>query len=287
MFWLAPPLRVAHVVLRPLVVLAGAVTRFTSRLIGVRVPLDQVLRRDFELLLEEHREIDATPDDAGEAVLTNVLTLGSRRAADVMTPRADIACVSETATLGALRSAFVASGHSRLPVVRGTLDEVVGLAFAFDLFDAPESLATMTRPVRTVPATQPVPSLLREMLDRGESLVVVVDEYGATTGVVTREDLLEELFGEMRDEHDESEADDDVYREGDAVVADARVPLDDLRERTGLVVPDGPYETLGGYLLDALGHVPPEGSRHDIGAHRVTILAATKSRITRVRMEPR
>ncbi len=285
-FWLAAPLRVAHVVLRPLVALAGFVTRAASGMIGVRVPPEQVLRRDFELLLEEHREIDATPDDEAEAVLANVLTLGRRRVADVMTQRGDIACVPETASLDAVRQAFVASGHSRLPVVRGSLDTVVGLAFAFDLFDTPDSLAAMTRPVRTVPALQFVPSLLREMLDRGESLVVVVDEYGVTAGVATREDLLEELFGDMRDEHDEGEADDDVHREGESLVADARTPLDALRATYGLDVPDsGDFETLGGYLLDALGSVPPEGSVHTVGPHRVTILGATPSRITRVRIE--
>ena len=284
-FWLAPPLRLAYVVLRPLVAVAGMATTAASHLVGVRVPMDQVLRRDFELLLEEHREIDATPDADAEAVLANVLTLGQRRVSDVMTPRSELATVDVTATLDDARAAFVASGHSRLPVVRASLDTVVGLAFAFDLFDAPASLAAMTRPVRTVPATQTVPALLREMLDRGESLVVVVDEYGATAGVATREDLLEELFGDMRDEHDAGEPE-DVEHEGAAYVVDARTTIEDLRERHGLALPMGDYDTVGGYLLDVLGFVPPEGSVHVLDDHRVTILSATPSRIGRVRFDP-
>lgn len=284
-FWLAPPLRLAYLVLRPLVALAGLATKAASRLVGVRVPMDQVLRRDFELLLEEHREIDATPDADAEAVLANVLSLGQRRVSDVMTPRSELAYVDVGATLEAARDAFVQSGHSRLPVVRGSLETVVGLVFAFDLFDAPASLADMMRPVRTVPETQSVPALLREMLDRGESLVVVVDEYGGTAGVATREDLLEELFGDMRDEHDAGETD-EVEHEGAAYVVDARTSIDDLRERHGLALPTGDYDTVGGYLLDVLGVVPPEGSVHVIGPHRVTILKATASRIARVRFDP-
>lgn len=284
-FWLAPPLRFAHALLRPLVAVAGLATTAASRLVGVRVPMDQVLRRDFELLLEEHREIDATPDADAEAVLANVLALGQRRVSDVMTPRSEIAYVDAGASLDDARAVFVESGHSRLPVVRGSLDAVAGLLFAFDLFDAPPSLSAMTRPVRTVPATQPAPALLREMLDRGEGLVVVVDEYGATAGVATREDLLEELFGDMRDEHDTGEPD-DVEHDGDALVVDARTTLDDLRERHGLALPPGDYDTVGGYLLDALGTVPPTGSVHTVGPHRVTVLDATASRIARVRFEP-
>ncbi len=284
-FWLAPPLRLAYLVLRPLVALAGLATKAASRLVGVRVPMDQVLRRDFELLLEEHREIDATPDADAEAVLANVLSLGQRRVSDVMTPRSELAYVDVGATLEAARDTFVQSGHSRLPVVRGSLETVVGLVFAFDLFDAPASLADMMRPVRTVPETQSVPALLREMLDRGESLVVVVDEYGGTAGVATREDLLEELFGDMRDEHDAGETD-EVEHEGAAYVVDARTSIDDLRERHGLALPTGDYDTVGGYLLDVLGVVPPEGSVHVLGSHRVTILKATASRIARVRFDP-
>jgi CBS domain containing-hemolysin-like protein len=290
---LAVPLKLTYWVFWPLIKLAGWVSGLAVRALGARGDtMQQFLRRDFELVLRESRETGQIElDDEESEILSNVFELRSLRVKDSMVPRTDIRAVDETASLTEVRDLFVETGFSRLPVYRDNVDRVVGVVLAHDLFHAPDDLKAITRSVRVVPESKPAKDLLFTFL-RGDddgprtgssTLAVVVDEYGGTAGIVTLEDLLEELFGDIRDEHDAVTA---PVRQLEPGVwhVHGRVELDDLTAETGIELPEGDYETVAGYLLATVGSVPEVRTQVEQDGFRFTVLQASPSRIEAVRI---
>lgn len=288
LFWLAGPLRLAYYALWPIIKLAGWASGLLVRAVGT--PADtfrQFLRRDFELVIRESRETGTLDlDDEESEILSNVFEMRTLRVKDSMVSRTEIVAVDEAATIGEVRRVFIETGHSRLPVYRGTIDRVVGVVLAHDLFHMPETLGSILRPVRMVPESKPVRDLLSDFLRGGASMAVAVDEHGGTAGVVTIEDLLEELFGDIRDEHDPAAA--PIRRLDDhTFLVHGRVELDALAGATGVRLPEGDYDTVAGCLLAHAGHVPAEGEEFRLNSVRLTVATATASRIESVRIATR
>ncbi|HEX8384621.1 MAG TPA: hemolysin family protein [Rubricoccaceae bacterium] len=288
LFALAGPLRLAYYALWPLIKVAGWTSGLLVRAVGTPADsLRQFLRRDFELAIRESRETGTLDlDDEESEILSNVFEFRALRVKDSMVPRTDICAVDETATVEEVRQRFIETGHSRLPVYRGTIDRVVGVALAHDLFHSPDSLAAILRPVRMVPESKPVRDLLSDFLRGGASMAVAVDEHGGTAGVVTIEDLLEELFGDIRDEHDAAAA--PIRRLDDhTFLVHGRVELDELADGTGIRLPEGDYDTVAGCLLAHAGHVPAEGEEFVLDGLRLTVATAAANRIEAVRIATR
>lgn len=258
---------------------------------GARKPEDR-LRDELEELLEEHAE---TPVDREErALLGNILTVGELRVDDVEVPRADIIAVEEDITLDELVRAFADAGHSRLPVYRDSLDQVLGMVHIKDLMpywkgEKPFKLADVVRKVLFVPPSMPVLDLLLQMRARRLHLALVVDEYGGVDGLVTIEDLVEQIVGEIHDEHDDAEMPTLVTRPGGVIEADARCPVADLEAQIGrsLISPEQHEEidTLGGLVFSLVGRVPQRGElvRHPSGL-AFEVLDADPRRIKRLRV---
>jgi CBS domain containing-hemolysin-like protein len=183
------------------------------------------------------------------------------------------------------------SGHSRYPVYRGSVDHPLGVLYAKDLFRFIENgghvegklEALLRTPVYFAAESQKISSLLRQMQARRTHLTIVVDEYGGTSGMVTLEDIIEEIVGEIRDEHDPEEAPVREISPG-RFLARAEVSVHDLSEITGLQLPDGAsgYESLGGMLVDLAGRVPRSGETIAIGDHQLIVRASDDRRVTRV-----
>ena len=210
---------------------------------------------------------------------------------EVMTPRPDIVAIRADATIGDLRALFREQEYSRFPVYRENLDNIVGVVFVKDLIqlmdgtapnDAP--LERLVRPATFVPGTKRVPELLKEFQGKQVQIAIVVDEYGGTAGLVTIEDLLEEIVGEIRDEYDvETEP---VVDEGAGTfVFSAKVSIDEFRERLGVEIEeDEGFETVGGYVLTRVGRVPAIGETFDIDGLVIEVLEAERRRIHKVRV---
>ena len=283
-FVLALPLWLTYGLLLPLVKLAGWTSQTLVRLLRAdAVPFSQFPRRAFELIIEESRESGALELDEGETeILSNVLDLHTMRVKESMTPRTDIVAVDENTSLEAFRQQCIESGYSKVPVYRDNIDIIVGIAFAYDLFNDPPSLEAMMRPAKFVPESKPSKDLLQEFLDTNSSIVIVIDEYGGTAGLITREDLLEELFGDIQDEFD---SEDVVMRklDTDTFLASGRAEIDELNERYDLDLPEGDYETVAGYLLEHRGTIPDPQDEFEVAGYRFIILQATANRIDLVR----
>jgi len=229
------------------------------------------------------------PAAAESKLLRSVVDFGETLVREVMTPRPDIVAIRSDATIDQLRQIVVEQEYSRLPVYTDNLDNIVGLVIVKDLIQQPEQLpgsTTVSRIMRQasfVPETKRVLDVLREFQQKRVQLAIVVDEYGGTAGLVTVEDVVEELVGEIRDEYDiEAEP---IVREGDnKFVFSAKVAISDLIDRLGVEIEDGEFETVGGYVLARVGRVPAVGERFTFDGMEVEILEAERRRIHKVRL---
>jgi CBS domain containing-hemolysin-like protein len=204
-----------------------------------------------------------------------------------MTPRPDIVAIQESASVPELRALFREQEYSRFPVYKENLDNILGVIRVKDLLQldhaATDSIVPLIRPATFVPETKRVPELLKEFQRKQVQMAIVVDEYGGTAGLVTIEDLLEEIVGEIRDEDDvESEP---IVDEGQgSFVFSAKVSFDDLRDRLDLEIESEGFETVGGYILSRVGRVPAVGETLDVDGLAVEVLEAERRRIHKVRI---
>jgi CBS domain containing-hemolysin-like protein len=265
---------------------------------------EPTLREQLEEKITEHEE-DA--DEGGESdddgdltarervMLRNLLHFSEHRVDDVMVPRSDIIGISETASFAECVAAFVEHGHSRMPVYQETLDHIIGMIHIKDVFmvlaeskKAPPSLEAFIRQPRFVPQSMGVMELLEEMRRTRTHLAIVIDEYSGTEGMVTIEDLVEEIVGEIEDEHDDEP--ESLFFEVSPGVwdADARTELDDIAEAVDakLSEVDEDVDTLGGLAFVIAGQVPQAGEilLHSESGWKIEILEGDERRVTRVRL---
>ena len=222
-------------------------------------------------------------------LLQSIVDFGDTLVREVMTPRPDIVAIQGDASVTDLRALFREQEYSRFPVYKENLDNILGLIRVKDLLKIDAAaldrhpIASLIRPATFVPETKRVPELLKEFQRKQVQMAIVVDEYGGTAGLVTIEDLLEEIVGEIRDEDDvESEP---IVEEGQgAFVFSAKVSFDDLRERLDLEIESEGFETVGGYILSRVGRVPAVGETLDVDGLSVEVLEAERRRIHKVRI---
>jgi magnesium and cobalt exporter, CNNM family len=284
-FFLAVPLRATYFLLLPLIKVAGWVSELLiSFARGNDAAHTRFIRSDFELMIEESKLSGELGLDQEEStLLSNVFAMSSIRVKESMVPRTEMAAVDQNIPLDMLLQEFLRTGHSKLPVYRDNIDHIVGVAFAYDMFDEPASLAEIVREPTFIPETKLSKEQLKDFLDAKTSIAIVIDEYGGTAGLVTAEDLLEELFGDIQDEFD---TDPHVIRQEnpDTLVVSGRLELDELEEKHQWSLPDGDYETLAGYLLERLGTIPAAGDEIEADGFRFSILEATANRVELIRI---
>ena len=221
-------------------------------------------------------------------LLQSIVDFGDTLVREVMTPRPDIVAIRDTATVGDVRGLFREQEYSRFPVFKDSLDNIAGFVFVKDLVvlstaDDARLVTTLLRPAVFVPETKRVPELLKQFQRQQTQCAIVVDEYGGTAGLVTIEDLLEEIVGEIRDEYDvESEP---IVDEGNGRwVFSGKVDIDEVQQRLDVEIERAGFETVGGYLLSHLGRVPAKGEKFDIDGIHVEVIDAERRRVNKVRM---
>ena len=253
----------------------------------------ETVREALEELIEERDGAELPIDDHERQLLGNILHLRGVTAADVKVPRADIVAVEARTPLPDLIRLFLECGHSRLPVYRRTLDDVIGMVHIKDLLEVlgqgkPFNLARMARRVQFVAPSMRVTDLLLEMRLRRAHLALVVDEYGGIDGLVTIEDLVEQIVGEIEDEHDRGSDPDLIVHPDGSLEADARADIDEFEARVGPVLTEeerDEVETLGGLVFFVAGRVPARGELigHPSGLE-FEVLDADPRRVKRVRV---
>jgi CBS domain containing-hemolysin-like protein len=274
-------------VLAPLASFFGAITRGILRLL--RVPIrgssDAVTDADIRALAElGHR--DGQIEEVEREIIDALFDLADRPIREVMTPRVDIVSLTDPVAMDEVRSAVAATGHSRFPVTRGDLDDLVGMLFVKDLLQrtadaSSDDIVALLRYPQYMPETATILDALTEMRQRRFAIACVVDEHGGVEGIITAKDLLAELVGELQDEYDPGVA--SVVRIGpNQWVADGRLPIEDLASEIGHALPGGQYSTVAGFFMAVAGHVPDEGDAIDVGRIRLTILDMERNRVDRI-----
>lgn len=274
----------------------GPVTRWIARTVSsTKQPAAPAQTDDAEA---EASEIAQSYLDAGgqegniegeeRKLLQSIVDFGDTIVREVMTPRPDIVAIRDTSTIGDLRALFREQEYSRFPVYKENLDNIAGFAFVKDLVllgaaDDARPITTLLRPALVVPETKRVPELLKMFQGQQQQCAIVVDEYGGTAGLVTAEDLLEEIVGEIRDEYDvESES---IVDEGNgSFLFSGKVDIDEVVERLKVPIEREGFETVGGFLLSHIGRVPAVGERFDIDGLSVEVIDAERRRINKVRI---
>ncbi|HEX2218651.1 MAG TPA: hemolysin family protein [Gemmatimonadales bacterium] len=257
------------------------VLRPWSRVLGLLLPARTAKRpTDLRAIWREGAAVGLRADD--ELVMVGgVMAFSVRPVREVMTPRTDIVAVDEDADLDDIRAVFAQSGYSRIPVYRDTLDEIVGMLHAFDLFKLRPGDPLPVRPVAMTPASRTCGDLLLDMQRERRHLAVVLDEFGGTQGIVTLEDLLEELVGEIFDEHDEEIR---VEPPGGPTIfeTDGNLPPEALEERFGVTLPRGRSTTVAGMVVEWAGRIPNPGERFIVRGLEIDVIEASPTRIERL-----
>lgn len=286
--WLA---FVFYILLYPLSKFVTLLSRRTLRLFGIKT----AVRRDKTLfnkadLMSLSNEVSGSENDEKEyehemEIFQNALDFSEVLVRECMVPRTDLVAVEENDPFDALHQAFIRSRHSRILIYRGTIDQIVGYVHSKDLFAGHKSIGELLRPIHRVPETMPAQTLLALFTKQKKALSVVVDDYGGTAGLVTVEDIIEEIFGEIHDEHDRDDMV-DIRLSNTEFEFSGRIEIKYINKTYDLDMPESDdYETLAGYITHHNENIPQQGDVLQFDRFRFHILKTSATKIDLVRMK--
>jgi len=278
-------------VARPVIWLLSACTNGVVRVLGgdPNAGRESISEDELRGLVAAHESL--TVDE--RRLIDEVFAAGERSVSEVMIPRTEVTFLEAQLTVSRAVKLAGDSPHSRYPVIGQSSDDVLGFVHIRDLLlnpngseDRSQQVRDLVREVKVLPGSKKVLAALSEMRRESHHLAIVVDEYGGTNGIVSLEDLIEEVIGDIRDEYDEADRASPRLT-GGAVEVDGRCNLDEFAELTGVHLPDGPYETAAGFIIAQLGRLPAVGDRAEVGSHSVEVIEVEGRRAARLRVEPR
>lgn len=284
------PLRLFYYLLSPVILLTTGIAAGVLRPFGIRAQewRSRLTKDQLKLLLTSEGERSGAVDEEETRLISGIFEFGLTTAGEVMVPRTDIVGVSPDSTVGEAVDLVRSHGFSRLPVLSGDRDRIEGMVHSRDLLGTPKdrSISELIRPVPYMPETKTCDDLFRELQARRQHMAAIIDEHGSLAGIVTLEDLLEELVGEIEDEYDVRKAliqriDDDLF------MVDGRAEVDAFEETLGVELPEGDYNTVGGLICAELGRIPEQGDEAVIGGLEFRIISATPTRVGKVRVRKR
>lgn len=287
-----PFLHVVHIVLHPLAHFLGLFHGLVRRLAGAppETKDNEAEQLEQEILsVVSEGEAQGFVDQEEKDMIESIIELDERQVGQIMTPRTEMVALPSTATLFEAKELIAREGHSRIPIYEESLDHMLGVLYAKDLlnFDRTDDFdaTRVMRKVPYVPETKPLRDLLRDFRHSKVHIAIVLDEYGGTAGLITIEDIVEELIGDIADEF-EPPAPESIQRVDEQTVdVDARLSVKDLNDELNLMLPeDQDYETVGGFVFSTLGHIPQAGEELDYANVRIRVLDAEERKINRLRL---
>jgi len=248
----------------------------------------KITTEEIHELIEASEEEGLVNEEESE-MIRSIFSLSTTVVREIMVPRTDIACVSVEATVRELLETIITCGHSRIPVYEHSIDNIIGLLYAKDLLkywgtDQEQlQVRSIVRPPYFIPETKNLEQLLQEFKRKHVHLAIVIDEYGGTSGLITIEDLLEQIVGDIQDEYDREEALFEVNADG-SITADARMPVEDLEEHFGVEIERDKFDTIGGFIFHLTGKIPAIGDVVEGAGLQLTIIDADERKIIKVRI---
>ena len=246
------------------------------QLVFTKAELGHFITEQLETV-KENEEVDAEIQ-----IFQNALDFHNVRAREAMIPRTDIFSIDVEDSVKNLKDLFVETGLSKIMVFKDSLDDIIGYVHAFELFKNPKSIRSILLPIEVVPETMTINDILNDLTKKQKSVAIVLDEYGGTSGLITIEDIIEELFGDIEDEHDSTELIENKINDREFELS-ARLEVDYINETYNLELPeDDAYETLGGLIVDSIENIPQKGEIIDIDNFQFTITEVSSSKIEKV-----
>lgn len=284
------PLRMIYFVLYPIIVISQWVSTWLLKLIGAGTESTEQLfrRQDVEMIFKELRDSGGSEDldEDDSTILHNVLELSNKRVKESMIPRTEIEAIDKDSSIEDARNLFISTGHSKLPVYEKNIDNVIGVIFAHDLFNQPDGIMDIIRPVKLVPVSKKSKDLLTEFRQDNMSIAIVLDEYGGTAGMMTIEDVLEEVVGDIQDEYDVDEHFIKQLSEN-VFVLSAGLEIEELQEKYPQILEGmepNEFETVAGLIIHELGRIPKVNEEVLVGRLKFIISKATQSRLEIVKL---
>lgn len=287
---IAFPLRMTNRLLWPLIVIADRISAMLVKLLKIENEKSSKAYRlqDMAIVFRELSESGGSHeiDQDDTELLQNVLELTNKRVRETMVPRTEIIAIEKNSSVEELNRVFVESGYSKIPVYQDTIDDIIGVVFAYDLFGYPKNIADIIRPVKLIPSSKKSKDLLTEFRQSNISVAIIIDEYGGTAGMVTIEDLIEEVVGDIQDEYDK---DDEIIKKisDNTYLISGTVELDELTDEYPEVVLDqtmGDFETVAGYIIHHIGRIPKINEELQILGNSFIILKATQSKLETIKL---
>ncbi len=280
----ALPLRIIAFVLYPFIKIFSSVSSFLSNSSNLKADKVKFLfsKEEFDVLIQESHKAGMV-DKKESDIISKVLSLGDQRVYEAMRPRTEIVGIEINSSIEEALLLFIDSGYSKLPVYDENLDNIKGIIYSNDFFRSPENIKEILHEAVFVPETKKSFEMLNEFLNRQVTIAVVIDEFGGTAGIVTMEDIFEEMFGEIKDEYDIEE--DTIKKISDNVyIISGKAEIDFINEGYNLNIPAGDYETIAGYITARLGRIPLQGETVSFDGFTILIARANQIRIDSVRL---
>ena len=246
---------------------------------------DLIDKRDDLQHVYEQVDDDKTMDKDQQEMISNVFEISESTVYEAMTPRTEISSVSINDSLEQVSHAFIDSGPSKLLVHKDNLDSIVGVVYLYDLFDLPTSLDDVIKPIIYMPYSKLLMDAMHEFQSSHHSIAVILDEHGGTAGIITAEDVFEELLGDFEDEFDENKTDSKTLEDG-SIITNAKMDWQTFNLKYGKLIPDGDYETIGGYIINAIGRIPNQGENLFLPIGQILIRKSSARNILEIQLFP-
>lgn len=292
LYVMAPPLFLFYIIFYPISVVMQKASAFVIRHVlrsnqEETVPSLMPGRIDFDNLVSMQAE--KSPDDSEiglEAkLMRNTLDFSNIKVRDCYVPRTDMVAISASESVAKLHEKFVESGYSKILVFSGSIDNIIGYVHVSEMFKGAKNIRAMMSPIAVVPETMRANLLLRQFTSQHKSIAIVVDEFGGTSGLITLEDVLEEIFGEINDEHDDDDLMDQQVDEHTYIFS-GRMEVEDINEKYGLHLPQSDdYDTLAGLILNEIQSIPSEGDTLDMERYEIKVIQAGHATVDRVELK--
>lgn len=285
--WLIIPFQLFYFLLYPIVQLTLWLSKIILRLFTGRSFTEEspaFSRMDLDHYISEHTQSELEENEFDTEIIKNALDFGNLRVRDCMISRTEIKAVEIGEPIEVLEKVFIDTNHSKILVYKDSIDNIIGYVHHIDLYRKPRSIREMLLPIPIANEAKTAREMLNEFTQKQRSIALVVDEFGGTAGIVTIEDIVEEIFGEIEDEHDDDEGIIEKQISEKVFEFSSRLEIDYLNETYHIGLPEGDYETLGGFVISSYERIPKEGEVLQIGNFEIVVLQALNQRIETVRI---
>jgi len=279
--YLSPLLFLMYYLFLPII---SIITRFKLLELYKNIP-DEEKREDLQSTFQQLDDED-TMEKEQQELISNVFDFSKTSVYKAMTSKNDISSISINETLEKAMHIFIESGHSKLPVYKDNIDNIIGMIYLYDLFKSPKSLQDIIKDILFIPYTKPILEIIPEFQKANHSLGIVIDKDGKTAGMITAEDIFEELFGEFEDEFDNNPKNTEILKDGSILVS-ANMKCDNFNNKHKNLIPKGNYETIAGYIISELGRIPNVGENLFMNIGQVIIKKASDRYINQVQIYPK